>query len=136
MKTVRKLVQINYETGNFILRYYLCCLLKLLISVITCIGIVSNGAASCDNIAACEIRKGKSVTKSIEEVLKDYTEELMSLPGVIGTAQGLYDDRPCIKVYVIKKTPELDQKIPDTFEGYKVMIEETGEINALPNNPY
>ncbi len=72
--------------------------------------------------------------KTIEQVLKEHTEELMALPGVVGTAQGLCNDQPCIKVFVIEKTPELDQKIPDTLEGYPVMIEETGEIRALPEN--
>lgn len=70
--------------------------------------------------------------KTIEEVLKKHTEELMSIPGVVGTAQGLCDGNPCIKVYVIKKTPELDKEIPDILEGYPIMIEETGEIRALP----
>ncbi|MEE9610245.1 MAG: hypothetical protein V3W19_03295, partial [Desulfatiglandales bacterium] len=72
--------------------------------------------------------------KSIEKVLKEHTDELMSLPGVVGTAQGLCDDQPCIKVFVIEKTPELDQEIPDILEGYPLMIEETGTIRALPEN--
>ena len=72
--------------------------------------------------------------KTIERVLKEHTNELMSIPGVVGTAQGLCNDKPCIKVYVIKKTPELDQKIPNTLEGYPVSIEETGEIRPLPKN--
>ncbi len=70
--------------------------------------------------------------KTIVEVLKEHTEELMSLPGVVGIAQGLCDNKPCIKVFVIEKTPELAQKIPDILEGYQVIIEETGEIRALP----
>ena len=70
--------------------------------------------------------------KTIKEVLKENTNELMSLPGVIGTAEGLCDDKPCIKVFVMEKTPELDEKIPHTLEGYPVLIEETGEIRALP----
>jgi hypothetical protein len=60
----------------------------------------------------------------------------MSLPGVVGTAQGLCDDKPCIKVYVIKKTSELAKEIPDIIEGYRIMIEETGEIRALPENQH
>lgn len=71
-------------------------------------------------------------TKTIGEALKEHTKELMSIPGVVGTAQGLCNGNPCIKVYVIKKTTELDTAIPDILEGYPVMIEETGEIRALP----
>ncbi len=70
--------------------------------------------------------------KTIEEVLKEHTEELMSIPGVVGIGQGLCNDKPCIKVFVIEKTPELAQKIPNSLEGYQVIIEETGEIRALP----
>lgn len=72
--------------------------------------------------------------KTIEEVLKEHTDQLMSMPGVVGTAQGLCDDKPCIKVFVIKKTHELDEKIPDILDGYPVKIEETGEIKALPED--
>ena len=69
--------------------------------------------------------------KPIEEVLKEHTDELMAIPGVVGTAQGLCDGNPCIKVYVVKKTRELQETIPTTLEGYPVSIQETGEIKAL-----
>jgi hypothetical protein len=71
-------------------------------------------------------------SKPIAEVLKEHTKSLMTVPGVVGTGQGLCEGKPCIKVFVIKKTPELEQKIPETLEGYPVVIEETGEIKALP----
>ena len=73
-------------------------------------------------------------SKTIEEVLKENTDTLMSIPGIVGVAQGLCDDKPCIKVYVIKMTPELDNKIPKILEGYTVSVQETGEIKALPEN--
>jgi hypothetical protein len=79
-------------------------------------------------------RGNKVASETIEEVLKKHTKELMSIPGVVGTAQGLCDKKPCIKVFVIKKTSELDQKIPANLEGYPVVIEETGKIRALPEN--
>ena len=69
--------------------------------------------------------------KTIEAVLKEHTPDLMSLPGVIGTAQGECAGEPCIKVYVTKKTPDLLQQIPPAIEGYTVTVEETGEIRAL-----
>lgn len=72
------------------------------------------------------------VLMTIEEVLKEHTKEVMSIPGVVGIAQGLCDNKPCIKVYVIKKTSEIEKKIPDILGGYPVLIEETGEIRALP----
>ena len=69
---------------------------------------------------------------SIETVLKKHTDALMAMPGVVGTAQSLCDDKPCIKVYVVALTPELQQKIPKDLEGYPVDIEVTGEFRALP----
>jgi hypothetical protein len=79
-------------------------------------------------------RETRMPAKKIEEVLREHTKALMSIPGVVGTAQGLCEGKACIKVYVIKKSSEMDQKIPDILEGYPVMIEETGEIRALPKH--
>jgi len=71
---------------------------------------------------------------TIEEVLKEQTKEWMLIPGVVGTGLGLCDKKPCIKVFVIERTPELNQKIPRTIEGYPVVMEETGVIRALPKD--
>ena len=73
-------------------------------------------------------------SKTIEQVLEKYTDILMRIHGVVGTGQGLCDGKPCIKIFVIKKTAELEKKIPRKLEGHLVMIEETGEIHALPGN--
>lgn len=100
-----------------------------------CLIVISIGILTCAKKIAGDHKGENTVAeKTIEEVLRGHTRELMSIPGVVGTAQGLCNDKPCIKVFVIEKTPELDQKIPDTLEGYPVMIEETGEIRALPKN--
>src|SRR3972149_6716474 len=71
-------------------------------------------------------------SKRIEEVLKDRTDPLMSLRGVVGTAQGLCEGKPCVKIFVIKKTPELERRIRNLLEGYPAVIEEPGETRALP----
>jgi len=39
------------------------------------------------------------------------------------------------QVYVIKESPELTLQIPKVIDGYPVVIEETGEINVLPEYP-
>lgn len=70
--------------------------------------------------------------KSIGEVLRENREKLMSIPGVVGTAEGICDDKPCIKVYVAEKTAEIEKKIPASLDGYPVEVQETGEIQALP----
>ena len=71
-------------------------------------------------------------SKPIEEVLDEHTPKLMSMEGVIGTAEGLCNNESCIIVFVIKKTDELIHKLPNTLEGYPVLIEETGVFKALP----
>ena len=78
--------------------------------------------------------KTKTITLSIEEAIREHSENLMSIPGVVGVGQGLCDKTPCIKVYIIRRTPELDKKIPASLEGYEVSIEVTGEIRAHPDN--
>jgi hypothetical protein len=79
-------------------------------------------------------RDSKMPKKTLEEVLKESNNKLLSIPGVVGTAQGLCDRKTCIKVYVIKKSPELARQIPVSIDGYTVVIEETGEIHTLPGN--
>ena len=89
------------------------------------------------NIVSCikkNIDRGgeenKVSEKKIEEVLKEHTDDLMAIPGVVGTGQGLCNGKPCIKVFVVKKTPELENKIPEKLEGYPVKMEETGMIRT------
>jgi hypothetical protein len=67
----------------------------------------------------------------IATVLKNHTPKLMAIPGVTGTAETLCEDKPCIKVYVEKKTPDIEKQIPPTIEGYPVVIQETGVIRPL-----
>ena len=73
---------------------------------------------------------GPMPQRTIEEVLSDHTESLMSLPGVVATAQGDCSGRPCIRVFVTKATPQLLKRIPPNIEGYEVAVDETGEIRA------
>lgn len=88
---------------------------------------------ACTKQAISDLRSGNAMpAKTIEQVLEQHTQELMSIPGVVGTAEGLCGRNLCVKVYVTKKTPDLERKIPDTLDGYPVTIEETGEIRALP----
>ena len=84
--------------------------------------------------SAGEIEKGKSVPgKNIEQVLNEKADEWMAIPGVEGTAIGLYEGKPCIKIFTSSKPQQLRDKIPSTVEGYPVIIEETGAFRALDN---
>ncbi len=71
-------------------------------------------------------------TRDINEVKEAHTAELMAIPGVVGVYIGALDNgKLCIGVMVIKKTPELEKKIPKNLEGHPVEIEETGEIKPM-----
>ena len=93
---------------------------------------VSTLALNCGSPGGEKNRQEPAVQKkSIEAVQNEHTDALMAFPGVVGTAIGDCDGKPCIKVMVSKKTPALLKKIPSTLEGYPVQIDETGEFRAL-----
>ena len=62
--------------------------------------------------------------RSIEAVQSSHTDSLMRIAGVVGTAIGLCDGSPCINVLVVRVTPELRKAIPDSLEGYRVVLDE------------
>ena len=73
--------------------------------------------------------------RPLRVALAAHTPELMSLPGVVGTAESALDDgRPCIQVLVARLTPALRKRIPETIEGWPVRVQEAGEIRAMPDS--
>ncbi len=70
--------------------------------------------------------------KDINKVKDEHSEELMKINGVVGVYVTEMDDKtPCIAVMVVKKSKELELKIPKYIDGYKVIIDETGEIKPM-----
>ena len=69
--------------------------------------------------------------RTIEQVQEAYTDEWMEIPGVQGTAIGLFEDKPCIRIFSSLPAEELKDKIPSVVESYPVIIEETGTFRAL-----
>ena len=67
---------------------------------------------------------------TVTEVLQRHTEHLMSLPGVVGTAEGECAGRPCILVLVERLTPTLRRSLPSELDGIPVEVRETGRIEA------
>lgn len=61
------------------------------------------------------------------------TDSVMALPGVVGTGIGLCGETPCIKVYLAQDDAELRSHIPETFQGFQVAVEVTGEFR--PREP-
>ena len=73
-----------------------------------------------------------SPKRDINVVLAAHDKELLAIPGVVGVYVGTLEDRrtPCLRVMVARKTAE-SRKVPQSIEGYPVVIEVTGEIRAL-----
>jgi len=67
---------------------------------------------------------------SITAAQEALTATVMSLPGVVGTAQGLCDGSPCLQVLVATSDSALLAQLPERFQGFKVDVRVTGEIRA------
>ena len=68
--------------------------------------------------------------KSVKTVIEANADFLMSIQGVVGIAQGLCEDKDCIKVFVTKKTDKIHEQIPKSLDGYMIEIVETDVIKA------
>ncbi len=69
--------------------------------------------------------------ETITEVVQKHSRKLLSIKGVVGVAEGESGGKPCIKVYVSRKTQELMDRIPASLEGYNVCIVESGDFHAF-----
>jgi hypothetical protein len=104
-------------------------LLALGAAVVVCTGSV----AACADMAGKDRGEGQAVSRqTIEQALRAHNDTLMSLPGVVGTAQSLCAGQPCIKVFVIERTEKLEEAVRRILAGYPVVIEERGPIRARP----
>lgn len=88
--------------------------------------------SGCHQVSVDEIEKGSRMPeKTIEQVQQQHMYRWMAIPGVEGIGIGLFEDKPCIKIFVSRKAQELRARIPSTVDGYPVIIEETGTFHAL-----
>jgi hypothetical protein len=71
--------------------------------------------------------------RTIEQVLAAHVDSLMALPGVVGTAIGLCDSTPCIRVLLGDSASTSRAEIPTQLEGYPVRVDETGPFR--PRGP-
>jgi hypothetical protein len=94
---------------------------------------MGSGVMACANDAEAN-RDGETAMSSeaVGKALERHNDELMSLPGVVGTGQGLCDNEPCIKVFVTKHSPDLEEQVKAILEGYPMVIQETGHFRKRP----
>ena len=74
-----------------------------------------------------------SPKRDINAVLAEHDQQLMAIPNVVGVYVGVLEDgkTPCLKVMLVRKSPETDRALPRSLEGYSVVSEVTGEIRPL-----
>jgi hypothetical protein len=69
--------------------------------------------------------------QTVNSVIERHAGEIVSLPGVVGIAEGEARGRSCIRVFVVRRTEHLSNSIPRELDGWPVIVEETGELSAL-----
>jgi len=85
-----------------------------------CAGAGSNGGRGGESQAVS--------SKTIEQVLAAHNDSLLALPGVVGTAIGLCDGAPCIRVFLADSSASTRSRIPANLDGYLVRSQFTGPI--------
>ena len=86
----------------------------------------------CGRKGSVDVSNGTSMkNKSIEHVLKENTNQWMSIPGVEGVAIGEHKGTSCIRVFTSVNPKNLQDKIPSIMDGFPVIIEKTGPFGAL-----
>jgi hypothetical protein len=72
--------------------------------------------------------------EAIEETRRRYEADLLALPNVTGVGIGEQDGKPVIKVLVTEKvsqsTLEPGERLPESIEGWRVVVEEVGQLAA------
>jgi hypothetical protein len=106
---------------------------RIIINLLNIIAITTAG-----NVAGCSYtdpgnneKRMPMPKRTIEQVQEEHTDEWMTIPGVVGTAIGLCEGKPCIRIFTSSKPQQLKDKIPSTIECYPIIIEETGAFRAL-----
>jgi hypothetical protein len=106
--------------------------MKILLCFIV-LTVLGTGPAACGNEAGKDYSGETPMSfEAIQEALEKHKDELMSLPGVVGTGQSLCDNQPCIKVFVVKHSPDLEKQVKTILKGYPVVIQETGRFRTRP----
>lgn len=69
---------------------------------------------------------------TIEQALDENRDAIMALPGVIGTGLSLCKSQICIKVLVLKDSPQLRQRLDELLGQHPYAVEQTDPIRTLP----
>lgn len=104
---------------------------RLDVSMVGTCSALATAAPGADALAA-NIGMSQEVVASANAVRDRHEDQLMSIPGAVGSAiaAGVQPGQPAIVVYVTKMTPQVQAATPKDVEGTPVRVIETGEIVA------
>jgi hypothetical protein len=68
--------------------------------------------------------------KKIEDVIREHTDKLIALPGVVGIGEGELNGKPCIFIFVHDDEDNSRKEIPSDLEGYPLVIKKSGKFSA------
>jgi hypothetical protein len=104
---------------------------RLNVSMVGTCTALASATPSADALAA-NIGMSKEVVASAKAVRDRHEDQLMSIPGAVGSgiAAGDQPGQPAIVVYVTKMTPQVKAAAPKDVEGTPVKVTESGEIVA------
>jgi hypothetical protein len=76
--------------------------------------------------------QNSSPNRDINTVLAAHDKELLAIPDVVGVYVGSIGDKGqlCLKVMLARANPDSERKIPRMIEGYPVVTEVTGDVEA------
>jgi len=65
------------------------------------------------------------------DTIARHAERLLSIPGVVGMAEGLLNGRPCIQIHLAVEDEALKRSLPAVLDDYPVVTMVTGEAELL-----
>lgn len=103
----------------------------LVAAVLLPLFIMGNGCRETEKEVDASTKNESVADRPIEDVLRDNTDRLMNIEGVVSVGQALCKETPCIRVGVRALTDSLRRQIPDSLEGHPVDVHELGTVRPL-----
>jgi len=65
------------------------------------------------------------------EVIARHADRILAIAGVVGMAEGLFDNQPCIQIHMAIDDDTVRMSLPSLLDGYPVITIVTGEAELL-----
>jgi hypothetical protein len=67
---------------------------------------------------------------SVAAVIERHSAALLEVPGVVGVAEGERGGHTVVQILVERRTPELVGRLPQSLDGYPVVVVESGVLRS------